>query len=120
MDTQCQWIEIDAGLSMVQIRKSLTNDRFGDDEIAFDDDLHSGAACIRSRSELERCANELSCRLITWGYGCGYGELYDAMSVFVERPKGRNTEVSRETFVGRSCLGGVMLHNHAVARRKLA
>jgi hypothetical protein len=49
--------------------------------------------------ELERCANELSCRLIGWGYGCGYGELYDSMSVFVEMPKGRNTTVFRDTFI---------------------
>ncbi|MDW9620220.1 ClpX C4-type zinc finger protein [Sinorhizobium meliloti] len=55
--------------------------------------------------ELERCAGELSCRLIGWGYGCGYGELHDSVSIFVEMPKGRNIALFRETFI-RSFLHG--------------
>ncbi|APG93116.1 ClpX C4-type zinc finger protein [Sinorhizobium americanum] len=49
--------------------------------------------------EMERCASALSCKLHGWGYGRGYGELYDALSVFVERPKGTNTAIFRETFI---------------------
>jgi hypothetical protein len=49
--------------------------------------------------EMERCARELSCELVSWGYSCGYGELSDSISVFVERSKETNSAVLRETFI---------------------
>jgi hypothetical protein len=53
---------------------------------------------VSLNGDLARCANELSCELVSWGYFCGEGRVGDGLSVHIHAPAGANLPLLRESF----------------------
>lgn len=53
---------------------------------------------VSLNGDLVRCANELSCELVSWGYFCGEGRVGDGLSVHIHAPAGANLPLLRESF----------------------
>ncbi len=53
---------------------------------------------VSLNGDLARCASELSCELVSWGYFCGEGRVGDGLSVHIHAPAGANLPLLRESF----------------------